>query len=391
MTVQTESAFALLQRAMEQGDVKTCLQTLIEQLQARRQLQELFEARRMEVRHRLGLPLLSTDLPEDIAADERRELEDKLIDGYRDVYRDVGLLMLKEGQLSQGWMLLQAAGEEEVAKAELSTMQVDEELIDEFIDVALRQGVAPILGFSAVLENYGTCNAITTYDQTMHGRPLADRQGAAALLVDHIHEELTATVKADIEQQKGSEPTEATLAELVADRQWLFGDGSYHIDTTHLASTMRFARCLEDEASLRKALDLTEYGRRLDTPFQHEGDEPFRDVYPAHALYFHALLGEQVEEALAYFRARAEEVDIAHEGSTAAETYIALLDHCGQSGKAAEATVRLIPPGIYTQGLAPSLFELCDKAGDFSTLIEACQQRNDLLGFAAGLIQSRQK
>ena len=391
MTVKTQSPFKLLQAAMDAGDVDSCLATLAEQLQAQGKLQELFEARKMQVRHQLGLPLLSSDLPEDLDGEERRVLEDKLIDGYRVVYRDVGLLMFKTGQLGQGWMLLQAAGEEETARGELAAMEVDEETIDEFIDVALRQGVAPVLGFSAVLENYGTCNAITTYDQTMHGRPLADRQAAAALLVDHIHEELTATIKADIAQQKGSEPAETTLRELVGDRDWLFTDGAYHIDTTHLASTIRFARCLEDEEKLRKAIDLTEYGRRLDTPFQHEGEEPFKDVYASHALFFHAMLGEQTDEALQYFQSRAEEVDIAQEGSTAAETYIALLDQAGKPTEAAAATVSLIPPGIYTQGLAPTLFELCEKAGDFSLLINACQDRDDLLGFAAGLIQSQDK
>lgn len=389
MTVGAESTFDQLQAAMDEEGVDACLDCLAEQLQARKMHQELFEARKMQVRLRLGLPLLSSDMPPGLSDQQRRELEDKLIDDYREVYRDVGLLMFKNAELSQGWMLLHAAGEEEAARRELETMDVEQETLDEFIDVALRQGVAPMLGFAAVLENYGTCNAITTYDQTMHGRPLADRQAAAALLVNHLHEELTATVKADIAQQKGAEPAETTLRELVADRDWLFGEGAYHIDTTHLASVVRFARCLKDEPTLRKAIDLTEYGRRLHAPFQHEGEEPFKDIYPAHSLYFHAALRERLDEALDYFRARAEAVDIEQEGAAAAETYIALLDRAGRSAEAAQATVRLIPPGIYTQGLAPTLFELCEKTGDFSPLIDACQQRDDLLGYAAGLIQSK--
>jgi len=389
MSVDTQSTFTQLQTAMEEGGVAACLKQLVEQLEAENKLQELFEARKMQVRLDLGLPLLSNELPADLGDEQRREIEDKLIDRYREVYRDVGLLMFKSGHLGQGWMLLQAAGEEDAARRELEAMDVHEEIMDEFIDVALRQGVAPMLGFAAVLEHYGTCNAITTYDQAMYGRPLADRQAAAGMLIDHLHEELMATLKADIAQQQGSEPPETTLRELVADRDWLFSDGGYHIDTTHLASTIRFARCLEDEAALRKAIDLTEYGRRLEGPFQHEGEEPFKDIYRSHALLFHAFLGERVDEALDYFRTRAEEVDIAAEGSTAAETYIALLDRTGRPGEAAAATVKLIPPGIYTQGLAPTLFELCEKTGDFTPLIEACADRDDLLGFAAGLIQSK--
>ena len=89
----------------------------------------------------------------------------------------------------------------------------------------------------------------------------------------------------------------------MADREWLFQDNAYHIDTTHLASTVRIARVLADPADLRLALDLTEYGRRLSQQFQYQGDEPFVETYPSHALYFQALLGENVEEALAYFQA----------------------------------------------------------------------------------------
>lgn len=385
----TSTVFDELQSALASDGIAACLDRLVEGLHAQQKHQELFEARKMQVRHELGLPLLSNDLPDDLDDVARRELEDKLIDRYREVYRDVGLLMFRCGELRQGWMLLHAAGEELLARAELEKMEVGEENIDEFIDVALHQGVAPQLGYAAVLENYGTCNAITTYDQAMHGRPLADRQAAATLLVNHIHEELTATVKADIAQQKGSEPTETTLRELVADRDWLFGQGSYHIDTTHLASTVRFARTLTNEATLRTAIDLTEYGRRLEAPFQHEGDEPFKDIYPSHALYFHAILGEETEEALEYFRQRAEEIDVAEQGAAAAETYIALLDRLGKHHEAALATVKLIPPGIYTQGLAPTMFELCERSGDFAPLIEACQERDDLLGYAAGLIQSK--
>ena len=373
MSVDTQSYFAQLQTAMQEGGIETCLDCLVKQLQAQEKLQELFEARKMQVRLQLGLPLLTNELPAGLSDDERREVENKLLDHYQEVYRDVGLLMFRGGQLGQGWMLLQAAGEEATARAELESMEIEEEIMDEFIDVALRQGVAPALGFAAVLEHYGTCNAITTYDQTLYNRPLADKQAAATMLVDHLHEELTATIKADIAQQKGSEPQEGTLRELVAERDWLFTDGGYHIDTTHLASTIRFARCLEDEATLRKAIDLTEYGRRLDSPFQHEGEEPFKDIYGSHALLFHAMLGEQVDEALQYFGSRAEDRSISRpKGSAAAETYIALLHRVGKNKEAALATVKLIPPGIYTQGLAPTLFELCEETRDFQPLIDAC-------------------
>jgi hypothetical protein len=43
------------------------------------------------------------------------------------------------------------------------------------------------------------------------------------------------------------------------------------------------------------------------------------------------------------------------------------------------------------QGLAPTLFELCEKTGDFSKLAAACQERENLLEFAAAIILGEQK
>src|SRR5690606_15907818 len=154
--------------------------------------------------------------------------------------------------------------------------------------------------------------------------------------------------------QEHAEPAADSLRELVEGRDWLFGDSSYHIDTTHLASTVRFARSLDDEESLRLAIDLTEYGRRLDRHFQYAGEEPFADMYPSHALLFKAMLRENIDEALAYFREKAHTVDIHAQGSGAAETYIALLDRLGRTDEAVRETIELIPEGIYTRGLAPT-------------------------------------
>src|SRR5207247_1071093 len=128
-------------------------------------------------------------------------------------------------------------------------------------------------------------------------RPRDEQAPAARLLLRQLHEDLVANVKADIARQEGQPPNAQTLRELVHDRDWLFQDNSYHLDTTHLAATVRIARALTDPDDLRLALDLTEYGRRLGQPFQYQGDEPFGEMYPANALYFHALLGENIDEA----------------------------------------------------------------------------------------------
>ena len=79
---------------------------------------------------------------------------------------------------------------------------------------------------------------------------------------------------------------------LLEDREWLFLNNNYHLDTTHLAATVRFARALDAAEPLRLALELTEYGRRLSAQFQYPGDPPFTNVYPSHAIFFRALLAK---------------------------------------------------------------------------------------------------
>jgi hypothetical protein len=256
--------------------------------------------------------------------------------------------------------------------------------------VALHEGVDPRRGFGLVLGHYGTCNAITTFESSMHQQPRDVQAAAAGMLVEHLHEELLATVRSDIARQEGREPPEKTLAELVAERDWLFAEGAYHIDTTHLSSTVRFARLLSDPRQLRLAIDLTEYGRRLVTQFQYQGEEPFTDHYPSHALYFQALLGENVDAALAYFRQQAETVDLDQIGTIAVEVYIDLLDRIGRRDEAIDAWLSMLPADRRTLGIAPSLFDLSRRAGSFDRAAEFYLQHDNLLGYATCLLSSRQ-
>ncbi len=203
-------------------------------------------------------------------------------------------------------MYLRPVGDKQLVASALEKVAPTEENMQDLIEIGLHEGVAPALGYGLVLQHYGTCNAITTFEGAVLARPRGDQQACAAALVKHVHAELLANLRADIARQEGREPSEASLAALVADRDWLFGELNYHIDTTHLAATVRFARLLEDPELVRLAHDLTEYGRRLHEQFQFAGEPPFEEVYPAHGLFFAAQLGEKVDEALEYFAKRAK-------------------------------------------------------------------------------------
>ena len=203
--------------------------------------------------------------------------------------------------------------------------------------------------------------------------------------MEHLHAELLSSVRSDVARQEGAEPAQQTLAELVADRDWLFGEHSYHIDTTHLASMVRFATTLTDPRHLRLALDLTQYGKRLHKQFQYDGEEPFSNIYGDHSLFFQAQLGENLDEALEVF-ARKAELDPMDHGTMPIEVYIDLLSRVGKPQEAIEVYRQRMPADVPHRGIAPSLYELCEQAGDFAPLMEHCRAHDDLIGFTTGLL-----
>ncbi len=381
----SESIYEQLKTAVARGGVTAALAELSQRLHAEKRYFDLFSARLMEGRHRLGLPVASSDGLDDLPEPTRSQMEQV----YLDACREVGHLLLADRRLGEAWMYLRAVGDKAALTAALEKHGPPAESVDEFVQLAVHEGLAPRLGFQTVLANYGVCNAITMFDGTMYNRPLADRQRVAALLVETLHRELTGNLKAEIARQEGSQPSEPTIEQLIAERDWLFLEDAYHIDTSHLHSVIRFARVIEDPEALRLAADLAEYGRRLGTPYQFQTEEPFAEPYVAHGLFFRAQLGEQVEEALAYFGDKARSLDREEHGTGPAEVYVALLARIGRPAEALAAAAELIPAGAQTAGFAPSLLELARAAGRYDKLLEVCREREDVLNFAAGLAESQ--
>jgi hypothetical protein len=353
-------------------------------LRDQKKYHELFEVLKMQLRWKLGLPLLAGGDADSLPEDQRTNLEDGLIDACR----QVGAALLAEGKIREGWMYLRPVGDKTEAARLLGKIETTDDNYEELIDVCLHEGIDVGRGYGIVLYHFGTCNAITTFDSTLSGRPRNDRAPAAKKLLARVHEDLLASVKADITRQEAKEPLETTLRELVHDRDWLFQDNSYHLDTTHLAATVRIARALSEPSDLKLALDLTEYGRRLSAQFQYHGDEPFAELYPASALFFQALLGQNVEEAITYFQTKAETVDPQHYGYAAIEAYIDLLSRLGRHGAALAAALKFSLGSIQPLGAAPPLVELGRRSGNMQTVLAHCQDKEDLLGYTAALVQS---
>jgi hypothetical protein len=378
----SQNTFDRLECQLSEHGVDAVFDELAAELKSAGRFHELFDVLLMRTRHRLGLSVILTTSLDDLPEPLRSQVEE----AYLAACREVGMLLLGKRQLREAWMYLRPVGERAAVAAALADIEPSEENLQDLIEIALHEGVAPELGYGLLLKNYGTCNAISAFEASLANRSPSDQQAAAGLLLGHLHRELVANVRADIARREGREPSGQSLAELVAERDWLFADNNYHVDTTHLAATIRFARLLVNREHLALALDLTDYGRQLGPQFQFTGDEPFVDVYPSHGLFFAAQLGRDVERAVDHFRDRARQVSVDEQGTGPGEVLIALLARLGRYEEAIEATIEHVPRGARTSGFAPTLFELARLAGNYEPLLAACRQREDLVGYTAGLV-----
>jgi hypothetical protein len=380
---QAEEMFRQLSDASRDSGPAAVLDRLIEYLEREQRYHELFEALKMRSRLELGLLPTQTDRDERLDEETEMRIERALIDACR----RVGEGLLKQGKVREGWMYLRPVGDRQAAAEAIARIPADDENTDALLEILVHEGVDVAAGYRLALNRMGTCNSITLFETAIAGRPRRDQQLAASLLVEHVHKELLENLRRDIAQREGKEPIETTLDGLLQARPALLRDGTYHLDTTHLSSTVRFARVLDDPHHLRLALDIAEYGRRLHPQFQYPGEEPFLDLYPASLAFFRALLGEQVDAGIRYFTQKADSVDRTQYGNIAVEVLIDLLSRVGRHAAALQEFARRMPADARLMGIAPSMLELSQRLGSFDTMRELCVQRNDLLGFTAALIQ----
>ncbi len=66
----------------------------------------------------------------------------------------------------------------------------NDERLAAIIEVAFNHGVSPERGFELILENYGTCPAISAFEQ-LPPNDEGTRAACAARLIRHLHRELS--------------------------------------------------------------------------------------------------------------------------------------------------------------------------------------------------------
>jgi hypothetical protein len=388
----SDNPFAVLEEAVAAGGPEAAFDKLAEVLQAGKKYPQLFEALLMKKRHALGLPILGTDSLLDLPEHLQAEVEDY----YVEACRRVGGLYLEDGDIAGAWPYFRAIDEAKKVAAALdrwvppAVESGDEKAsaqLEAIVDIALHQAAHPRRGFELVLAQYGVCRAITTYE---HQFPVggAAKEECGVLLVKRLHADLLASLKHDIAQREGSAPGEADIRKLIEERAWLFQGFGYHVDVSHLQSVIRIAAGLKDREALAFALELTEYGRRLPRDFQHPDRPPFTDFYSDYRIFFQALLGTGVDGAVRYFTMKVESQGQDEEARRfPAEVLVYLLYRVGRYREAIEAHRKYLKNAQGPASIAPSLLELCDRAGDHSQLLAASRERDDLLHYMAGLVR----
>jgi len=373
-------AFEQVEQALRSGGPAAGFAALAGRALLDKDYRLLLEVRLLEKRWELGLPLIQSGPLEDLPEAARRPYEEAFVAAAR----EVGGLFLGAGDIPSAWPYFRAISEPAPVAAAIEKVQPGEGL-DRVIEIAFLEGVHPYKGFELILACHGACRAISSFEQYP---ARAGRDDCARLLVRTLHRDLVERLRRTIAEAEGTMPETERVPDLIAGRDWLFGEYSYYIDTSHLLSVVRYSGELDDPETLGLAVELTDYGRCLSQHFQYRGDPPFENVCADYGIYLRALLGQDPDSAVAHFRRKVAESDPEQAGTAAAQVLVALLARLGRYGEAIDVSVEHLPaPDPGRRLVCPSTLELCQMAGDWERLRRLARQQGDLVGFVAAALK----
>jgi hypothetical protein len=376
-----DNGFDQIEQTLRNGGSKAGFDLLLEKFRAEKKYPLLFEARLMVTRHALGLPLIQVGQIDDVPPEARPAYEQAFIAAAR----EVGALFLAEGDIPRAWSYFRAIGEPAPVVAAIDKLPV-EDVPEGVVEVAFHQGAHPRKGFEMILANYGTCRAITSYSQY----PAREgREECLRLLVRNVHHDLVASLKRAISGVEGQAPDTESLIPLIAGRDWLFESNSYYLDTSHVISVIQFSIELTDRETLELAYELTEYGRRLGPLFQFKGEAPFENAYIDYGMYLRALLEDDADAAVEYFRRKMDAYEPSEIGTYPAQVLVGLLARIKRYREAIDFSRKYLADTDASQLSCPSVLQLCQLAGDYEELRKIAMERGDLLSFMAAAVQTK--
>ena len=378
--------FRWIDEAVRSADPDAAFERIVQQFTQDKQYDGVLNARLMRARLELGLPLLTNPSIGELPSDLQQRYQDASVNAAR----EVGGLLLSDGNIPGAWRYFRAIGEAKPIVDALDAFKGDAESpeslerLGAIVQIAFDEGVHPRKGFELILTHYGMCRAITMFG-AYPGQ--GGREESLKLLVRSLHEEIVENLKRAITTAEGTRPQSHSIPELIAGRHWLFDNHAQYTDSSHLASLLRFCSELDDKPALTQAVEIAAYGCHLNEVFQYDDDPPFDRGYKDRGLYLGALVGEDVDGAVAHFEARAAGSDLDRDGSRPAEVLVQLLSRLRRHADAIRAFRRYLIEAPPERLSCPSLAQLCEMAGDLDQLKEVAQQRSDPLTYLAAVIR----
>jgi len=382
-----------LQRTLETAGPAEAIDRLCATLRERKEYGGLFYALLMKKRHALGVsPMPSapnSELPESV-----HEPYEKAI---REAGQLVGKLFLDDGDILRPAPYYRMIGQPGPLVTAIEKYQPFEgEDIQPIIELAFHSGVHPRRGFEWLLERYGICSCITLMGGHLNGAEFSHgpevRDHCIKKLVRALHEQLLERMRSDIVRKEGAVDNALSVPQLLVGRDWLFEEDNYHVDVSHLGSVVQMSIHLPPSEELTMAREMCTYGQHLSPRFHYGGDAPFDDQYQDYGVYLAILDGDQVDEGIAHFAAKAaQNADPDGVYTQPAEVLVNLLLRIGRPAQALEVARKHLQNADERQLTCPNVVELCRRVKDFQALAEVSRQKDDPVNFVAGLILANGK
>ena len=379
------AVFDQLSQTLTKSGTDAAIERLCRTLREAKDYAKLFYAMLMRKRVAMGVSPIPTAGANELTPAQQTEYETTI----REACREVGGQALAEGNIPFAFNFYRMIGEPEPVRDAIERYNPGpDEDVQPVIEIAFQQGVHPKKGFDLILDRYGICNAITTASGMGPGHGEEVRSHCIQRLVRSLHEQLMERIKAEVERVQGFASTATTITELIAGREWLFGDDVYFTDTSHLSSVVQLSIELNSPAELHLARELCAYGMRLAPQFQYQGSPPFENLYRDVDVYLSVLLDHEADSGIEHFRAKIT-ADPEQPDTFAAEVLVRLLMRKGQVKEALAVAREHLVLVDERELNCPSPMELAQRVKDFAAVAEMARKRDDPVHFLAGLIAQK--
>ena len=376
-----------IEHLLQNHDTAAAFEELAARFKREKQYRQLFDARLMQKRFELGLPLVSSARIGDVPKD----LQQAYQDGYIQAAREVGELILADRNIPHAWPYFRAVGDTGPIIRALDAFDVPDpdtpeaqEALGSTIQIAFQDGLHPRKGFELILKHYGLCRAITMFAAYPQEEGRSD---SLRLLVGSLHGQLVENLSRAISDVEGKQPESRSIAALIEGRDWLFENNAQYTDSSHIAPVLKLSADLDDAETLKLAVEIAGYASRLGEMFQYSDDPPFERAYDDRRIYLEALVGTDVDRAVRHFDEKAAASDPDRDGYRPAEVLVELLIRVERHDDAINAFRRYLMDAAPDELSCPSLLQLCQMARDFEQLREVAKQQSDPLSYLAALIQ----